>query len=189
MRQAPGVEDPMSRPRVEILLAIALVATFGKAPLARGVESNGFVQDNISTAKITANGNRYLVDIAMLATDVEQMFFKTGREREEGDLNRPGALEREIGKLIVARVTMRDGRGADCVKKVEKAGEDPSNDEGVLVELSFDCASTDASYDASKLLTTQSPRAWQVVTVMRGGARRQVMVNGESPPVPLAEAR
>ena len=69
----------------------------------------------------------------MLATDVEQMFFKTRNEREEGDLNRPGALEREIGRLVAARVTMRDGGGGDCAKKIEKAGEDPANDEGVLV--------------------------------------------------------
>jgi len=179
----------MSRRRIEILLATALAATLAELPSAPGAESTGFIQDNISTAKIVANGARYVVDISMMATDVEEMFLKTRKEHEDVDLNQPGALEREIGKFVAGRVTMRDGGGADCVKKVEKAGEDPSNDEGVLVELSFDCASADASYDASKLLATQSSRAWQVVTITRGEAKRQVMLNGDSPPVPTAEGR
>jgi hypothetical protein len=173
----------MSRRQVQILLAVALATTLAKVPLAQCLESNGFIQENISTAIITANDNRYLVDISMLATDVEQMFLKTRSEREGMDLNQPGAVEREIGKLIGTRVAMRDSSGAECASKIEKAGEDPANDEGVLVELSFECASADASYDATKLLTMQSPRAWQVVTVVRGAAKRQVMVNGESPPV------
>ncbi len=177
----------MGRPQVKIFLTIALAAAFGQVPLAQGADSNGYVQENISTAKITADGNRYLVDIAMLATDVEQMFFKTRNEREEGDLNRPGALEREIGRLVAARVTMRDGGGGDCAKKIEKAGEDPANDEGVLVTLSFECARAGASYDATKLLTAQSSRAWQVVTVTRGATKRQLMVNGESPPVAVTD--
>jgi hypothetical protein len=177
----------MGRPPVKIFLTIALIATFGKVPSAQGAESNGYVQENISTARITADGNRYLVEIAMQATDVEQMFFKTRNEREEGDLNRPGALEREIGRLVAARVTMRDGAGGDCAKKIEKAGEDPANDEGVVIGLSFECASAGASYDPTKLLTTQSSRAWQVVTLMRGSAKRQVMVNAESPPVVIPD--
>lgn len=179
----------MRRRWVEIFLAVALAATLAKIPSARGVESNGFIQDNISTSRIIANGAHYSVDISMLATDVEEMFLKTRKEHEDVDLNQPAALEREIGKFIAGRVTMRDSRGADCVEKVEKAGEDPSNDEGVFVVLSFDCASADTSYDASKLLATQSSRAWQVVTIMRGGARRQVMINGESPPVAISDAR
>jgi len=179
----------MSRRRIEIFLAVALARTLANLPSARALESDGLIQENISTAKITADGAHYIVDILMLATDLEEMFLRTRKEHEDVDLNRPGILELEIGKFVAGRVTMRDGRGADCVKKVEKAGEDPSNDEGVLVELSFDCSRADATYDATKLLTTQSPRAWQVVTIMRGGARRQVMVNGESPPVAMVEAR
>ena len=179
----------MDRRWVDILLAVTLAAMLVKSPPGLCVESSGFIQENISTAKIAASEGRYIVDISMLATDVEQMFLKTGSERAGVDLDRPGALENEIGMLIASRVTMRDGAGRDCARKVEKAGEDPSNDEGVLVELSFDCASADASYDASKLLATQSSRAWQVVTITRGGARRQVMVNGDSPPVPMAEAQ
>ncbi len=177
----------MGRPQVKILLTIALAAAFCQIPLAQGADSNGYVQENISTAKITTDGKRYLVDIAMLATDVEQMFFKTARERQEGDLNRPGALEREIGRLVAARVAMRDGGGGDCAKKIEKAGEDPGNDEAVIVELSFECARAGASYDATKLLAAQSSRAWQVVTVLRGGTKRQLMVNGESAPVAMPE--
>jgi len=177
----------MGQRRIKFLLAIALAAPLGQVPLAQAADSNGYVQENISTATIIANGNHYFVDIALLATDVEQMFFKTRNEREGGDLNLPGALEREIGRLVAARVTMRDGAGGDCAKKIEKAGEDPANDEGVIVALSFECARAGASYDATKLLTAQSPRAWQVVTVTRGGTKRQLMVNGESPPVAVTD--
>ncbi|ARN81888.1 hypothetical protein [Methylocystis bryophila] len=178
----------MGRPRVEIFAAIALATMLVQAPPARSLDSNGLIQNNISTASIAGNGQRYIVDMRMLATDVEQMFLKTGREREGVDLAQPGAIEREIGAFIASRVTMRDGQGADCARKIEKSGEDPANDEGVLVELSFACATAGASYDPTRLLAAQSPRAWQVVTIARGEAKRQIMVNGESPPVAMLEA-
>ena len=47
----------------------------------------------------------------------------------------------------------------------------------------------DAIYDATKLLATQGPRAWQVVTIMRGDTKRQVMVNAENSSVGLSTAR
>lgn len=179
----------MRRRQLKMILAVALAAMPAWGHAAQSVESNGLIQENISTAKITADGARYIIDISILATDLERMFAKTGIEREGVDLGHPGALEREIGGFVARRVTMRDASGAACATKVEHAGEDPGNDEGVLVELRFDCPSANASYDASKLLAVQSSRAWQVVTITRGAAKRQVMVNGDSPPVSALPAR
>jgi len=51
----------------------------------------------------------------------------------------------------------------------------------VLVVLSFECAAgNDAIYDATKLLATQSPQAWEVGTIICGNPMRQVTLNGES---------
>ncbi len=160
-----------------------------KIPLALSLEPDAYVQTNISSAKIVEIDKRYVVEITILATDIEQMFQKSGGERVGVDLSQPGALEREIGKFVADRVAMRDNDGAVCRKKVEQAGEDPTNDEGVLVVLSFECAGVDAIYDATKLLATQGPRAWQVVTIMRGDTKRQVMVNAENSSVGLSTAR
>jgi hypothetical protein len=175
--------------RVAIFLAVALAATLAKTPLARSLEPDVFVQANISAAKIVESRNRYVVEVSMLATDMEQMFEKSGGERVGVDLSQPGAIEREIGKFVANRVAMRDNKGTPCARKVEQAGEDPKNDEGVLVVLSFDCAGGDATYDAAELLTTQGPRAWQVVTIIRGDAKRQVMVSGENSSVGVSGAK
>jgi hypothetical protein len=179
----------VSRRRVEIFLAAALAAMLGKIPLAQSVESDALVQTNISAARIVENNNRYVVDITIMATDIEQMFQKAASERVGVDLSQPGALEREIGKFVGDRVAMHDNNGVPCARKVEQAGEDPANDEGVLVVLSFECAGNSVVYDVAKLLATQGPRAWQVVTIIHGNAKRQAMVNGESPPVGLSDAQ
>ncbi len=179
----------MIRCRVAIFLAATLAAMLAKIPLAQSLEPNVFVQTNISAARIVENNYRYVVEITILASDIEQMFLKSGSERVGVDLSQPGALEREIGKLVAKRVVMRNNNGAACARKVEEAGEDPKNDEGVLVVLSFECAGADATYDATKLLATQGPRAWQVVTIIRGDAKRQVMLNGESSSVGLSQAQ
>ncbi|HMK88205.1 MAG TPA: hypothetical protein VK446_01025 [Methylocystis sp.] len=179
----------MSRRRVGIFLFAMLVATSAKSASGQSLEPNTFIQSNISSAKIVANDDRrYVVDISILASDVEQMFQKSGGERVGIDLSRPGALEREIGKFVGNRVEMRANNGASCNSRVEQVGEDPTNDEGVLVQLSFECAGDDPTYDATKLLAAQGSRAWQVVTILRGDAKRQIMVNGESLPVRLSEA-
>ncbi len=78
-----------------------------------------------------------------------------------------------------------DSDGKACASKVERAGEDPSNDEGVRVVLTFDCPSRNVIHDAGKFLAAQGARAWQVVTILRGDAHRQVLVNAESPPAPM----
>ena len=87
------------------------------------------------------------------------------------------------------RVTMHQANETVCEGNVERAGEDPANDEAVLVELSFNCADQNVTYEATKLLSAEGPRAWQVVTIVRGGKTQQVMVNGESPPVVLSGAQ
>ncbi len=179
----------MIRCRGAIFLAAALAATLAKTPLAQSIESNVFIQPNISAARIVEDKSRYVVDITISAIDIEQMFQKSGGERLRVDLSLPGAVEREIGKFVENRVVIRNNNGAACASKVEQAGEDPKNDEGVLVVLSFECAGADAIYDATKLLVTQGPRAWQVVIIIRGDTKRQVMVNGENSSVGLSEAR
>lgn len=179
----------MIRCRGAIFLAAAIAATLAKMPAARSIEPNVFIQPNISAAKIVEDNKRYIVDITILATDMEQMFQNNGGERLGVDLSQPGALEREIGKFVENRVTMRGNNGVACARKVEWAGEAPNNDEGVLVVLRFECEGADAIYDATKLLATQGPRAWQVVTIMRGDAKRRVMINGENSSVGLSEAR
>lgn len=177
----------MSR-RVGIFVAVAFAAMLGKISLAQSVESNAFIQANISAAKIVQNANRYEVDVSMLATDLEQMFQKGAGERVGVDLSQPGVLEREIGKFVASRIEVRDNNGVACSRKIERAGEDPTNDEGVLVVLGFECPSSNATYDATKFLAAAGPRAWQVVTIMHGDAKRQIMVNSESATVRLSGA-
>jgi len=178
----------MNRWRIWALLVAVLATLLGGRLLMNSVQPEVFIQSDISAAKIVRDTKRYVVDIAMLATDVERMFLMEASERVGEDLSKSGALEREIGKFVGNRVTMRDDSGAVCASTVARAGEDPANDEGVLVVLSFECASDNATYDATRLLTTQGPRAWQVVTTMRGEMKRQVLVNWESPPVAMSDA-
>lgn len=169
---------------------VATALAFGGAALsATAGEPGNYLQKDISTAKIIETSRGYAVDVSILASDFEEMFQKSFNERREVDLSHPGALELQIGRFVANRITMRGEDGTPCPTKVERAGEDPGNDEGVLVSMIFKCANRDAIYDASKLLAAQSARAWQVVTIIRGDANRQVMVNADTPPVRLAEPR
>ena len=81
----------MIRCRVAIFLAATLAAMLAKIPLAQSLEPDVFIQTNISAAKIVENNNRYVVEITILATDIEQMFQKNGGERVGVDLSQPGA--------------------------------------------------------------------------------------------------
>ncbi|MCX7899797.1 MAG: hypothetical protein N2444_06925 [Methylocystis sp.] len=168
--------------------ACALSAFFCAAPVA-AEEPKSYIQKDISAAKIVENGDGYEVAVTILASDFEEMFQKSFNDRRGIDLSGPGILELEIGRFVAQRIAMRDRDGKLCPNKVERAGEDPANDEAVLVSLTFACASHDAAYDASKFLAAQSARAWQVVTIHHGKAHKQVMVNAESPPVWVAQAR
>ncbi|MDP3555588.1 MAG: hypothetical protein Q8R99_16610 [Methylocystis sp.] len=171
----------------------AAIAVAGAALTAAAGEPGSYLQKDISTAKIVETSRGYAVDVSILASDFEEMFQKSFNERRGVDLSVSGALEREIGRFVAERITMRGGDGTPCPGKVERSGEDPGNDEGVRVSMTFECPSHDAVYDANKLLATHSSRAWQVVTISRGDAHGQAMVqamiNAESPPVRLAEFR
>lgn len=178
----------MRRLRLIRTVATAL-AVAGATLSAAAREVASYLQKDISAAKIVENGRGYAVDVSILASDFEEMFQKSFSERRGVDLSGPGALELEIGRFVANRIAMRGRDGTPCSIKVERAGEDPANDEGVLVSLTFECANHDAVYDASNLLAAQNSRAWQVVTISRGDTQRQVMINAESPPVRVGEPR
>jgi hypothetical protein len=152
---------------------------------AWSLEQEPYLQTNISAAKIVEGPQGYTVDVKILASDFEEMFQNTMAERRGVDLSGPGLLEVEIGRFVAKRVVMRDSDGRLCQSKVNKAGEDPANDEGVRVSLTFECISHDVLYDASQFLSAQGARAWQVVTIIRGDKQRRVMIKSESPPTPL----
>ncbi len=179
----------MIRCRVAIFLAATLAALLAKIPFAQSREPDVFIQANISAATIVENNNRFVVEIRILATDIEQMFQKSRGERVGVDLSQPGALEREIGKFVENRVTATIADGRACAKKVERAGEDPTDDEGVRVVLSFVCEGDNIIYDATKLLTTQGRRALQFVTIIRGEEKRRVTLSGENSSVGLSTAQ
>jgi len=170
-------------------MVAAAFAVAGADPSAAVGEPKGHLQKDISTAKIIETSRGYAVDVSILASDFEEMFQKSSNERRGVDLSEPGVLELEIGRFVANRVAMRRGDGTICPNKVERVGEDPGNDEGVMVSMTFDCSDPDVVYDASKFLSGYSPRAWQIVTISRGGAQRQVMVNAESQPTSVAERR
>jgi hypothetical protein len=179
----------MDREVLNIRLLRGLCVASGVLSLvlpACGAGPKTYLQANISAATIKEAPGGYVVNVTILASDFEEMFQNTAAERRGVDLSGPGILEVEIGRFFAKRIAMRDRDGNSCLSKVEQAGEDPSNDEGVRVSLTFQCANRDIFYDASKFLIAHGARAWQVVTVMLGDNHRQVMVNAESPPVPVS---
>lgn len=153
---------------------------------ARGAEPKAYLQTNISASKIVEAPGGFAVDVTILASDFEEMFQNTMAERRGVDLSGPGILEVEIGRFFVTRIVMRDREGHSCSSKVERAGEDPVNDEGVRVSLTFECTGREIFYDASKFLSAHGARAWQVVTITHGDTHRQVMINAESPAPPVS---
>lgn len=155
------------------------------APAVHAAEPKIYLRTDISAAKIVETRNGYNVDVTLLASDFEEMFQRSRAELRGVDLAAPGILEIEIGRYIARRIEMRERGGTACASKIERSGEDPGNDEAVLISLTFECATKDVVYDARKFLAAHGPRAWQVVTIIRGDAHRQVMVNAESPPAPL----
>jgi hypothetical protein len=177
----------MTRRRAYFCLVVALAAGSLEFLVSRSLASDSFIQANISAAEIHVSPNRYVIEVRIVATDVEQMFRNGSREQPRVDLSQPGVLEREIGLFLASRIEMRDERQRACTSKVEQSGEDPANDEGVLVVLSFECTGDKIVYDVKNLLAIQGPRAWQVVTIIRGTDKQQVMVNSETPPVALSE--
>jgi hydrogenase/urease accessory protein HupE len=144
---------------------------------------------DISTGKIAPQPNRvYLVDVGFLATDLERMFQETMDERAGLDLSPPGVLEEEIGKFVSRRVAMRDEAGRACVAKVEKAGEDPTNQDSALIVLRFDCGATAGKifYDATRLLAAQGSKGKHLVTLL-GENAGETMLYPQNPPLDLTQ--
>ncbi|HEY8161469.1 MAG TPA: HupE/UreJ family protein [Methylocystis sp.] len=144
---------------------------------------------DISTGKIAPQAERvYAVDVGFLATDLERMFQDTMDERAGVDLSPPGALEEEIGKFVARRVAMRDETGRACMAKVQKAGEDPTNQDSALIVMRFDCAGASGKvfYDASKLLAAQGSRGKHLVTLL-GENAGETMLYPQNPPLDLSK--
>ncbi|WP_457795768.1 HupE/UreJ family protein [Methylocystis sp. S23] len=144
---------------------------------------------DISTGKIAPQANRiYLVDVGFLATDLERMFQETMDDRAGVDLSPPGVLEEEIGKFVARRVAMRDETGRACMAKVEKAGEDPTNQDSALIVMRFDCsgAAGKVFYDATRLLAAQGSKGKHLVTLL-GENAGETMLYPQNPPLDLAQ--
>jgi len=144
---------------------------------------------DISTGKIAPQANRvYLVDVGFLATDLERMFQATMDERSGVDLSPPGVLEEEIGKFVARRVAMRDETGRACMSRVEKSGEDPTNQDSALVVMRFDCSGTSGKvlYDATKLLAAQGSKGKHLVTLL-GENAGETMLYPQNPPLDLSQ--
>ncbi len=158
--------------------------------LSLGLAAPAFAHTpDISTAKISPQPERvYVVDVGFLATDLERMFQETMDERASVDLSPPGVLEEEIGKFVAKRVAMRDETGRACISKVEKSGEDPTNQDSALIVMRFDCAATSGKvfYDATRLLATQGSKGKHLITLL-GENAGETMLYPQNPPLDLAQ--
>jgi hydrogenase/urease accessory protein HupE len=145
---------------------------------------------DISTGKITPKGERvYVVDVGFLATDLERMFQDTMDERSGVDLSPPGVLEEEIGKFVARRVAMRDETGRACMAKVEKSGEDPTNQDSALIVMRFDCTGTTGKifYDPTKLLAAQGSKGKHLISLIGTANAGETMRYPQDPPLDLAQ--
>jgi hydrogenase/urease accessory protein HupE len=142
---------------------------------------------DISTAKLVQKGEVWTVDVGFLATDLERMFQETMAERANVDLSPPGALEEEIGKFVARRAVMRDAGGRACAGAVEKAGEDPTNQDSALVVLRFSCPGPLTVWDPAKLLKAAGPRGKELVTLQGESNSGETMLDGKSPPLDLTQ--
>lgn len=143
---------------------------------------------DISTGKIATKGERiYTLDVGFLATDLERMFQNTMDERSSVDLSAPGALEEEIGKFVARRVAMRGEDGRACISTVEKAGEDPTNQDSALVVVRFDCTGVNGKvfYDATKLLAAQGSKGKHLVSLIGTANAGETMLYPQDPPLDL----
>jgi hydrogenase/urease accessory protein HupE len=145
---------------------------------------------DISTGKIAPQGERvYVLDVGFLATDLERMFQDTMDERSGVDLSPPGVLEEEIGKFVGKRVAMRDETGRACIAKIEKAGEDPTNQDSALVVVRFDCTGATGKifYDPTKLLAAQGSKGKHLVSLIGTPNAGETMRYPQDPPLDLAQ--
>ena len=151
-------------------------------------EDKVFVQENISAAYITREGGDYLLNLHMSATDIEEMFQKTMKERIGVDLMRSGALESQIGSMVLKRISVKDNDSVSCEKNLVKAGEDPTNDELVLIIIKFKCKTDHLTYDARELLSVLGQRAWQVVVFQQEAKSKKYFINLQSDPIGIKTA-
>ena len=165
-------------------ISIYLGLTYSALP----AENKIFVQENISAASFTKEGRDNIIRLQFLATDIEEIFQKTMKERIGVDLMRSGALENQIGEMVLKRIILSNKEGQGCEKSLIKSGEDPSNDELVIIEIKFQCASDNFVYDPRELLSTHSHRSWQIILVHEGNAAKEYFVNSESAPVIITRA-
>ncbi len=152
-------------------LAVLIILIFGAAFPAVAHTAD------ISTGRIVQKNDRiYSVDVALLATDLERMF---AADTHESDLSAPGALEKAIGRFVLARVDLEGADGKRCRGFVESAGEDPESADGVRVVMTFDCSAVPGNifYNAIPLLETAGPRARHQTFVGEGSNAAQAVVD------------
>jgi hydrogenase/urease accessory protein HupE len=168
---------------LRICIAIALFCC-GFAPLALAHTAD------ISTGKIDVRKDGvYVVDVGFLATDLERMFRDTMPERPDANLAEQGVLETEIGKFVQRRVSMRNAAGRSCASRVEKSGEDPTNQDSALIVLRFDCAGVPGQtyYDATKLLAAQGSKGKHLVTLVGTDNAGEIMLYPTDPALDLSK--
>lgn len=151
-------------------------------------EDKVFVQENISAAYISREGGDYLLNLHVSATDIEEMFQKTMKERIGVDLMRSGALESQIGSMVIKRISVKDKDSVSCEKNLVKAGEDPTNDKLVLIIIKFKCKTDHLTYDVRELLSVLGQRAWQVVVFQQEAKSKKYFINLQSDPIDIKTA-
>jgi hypothetical protein len=149
--------------RKELSLYNALIASlaFLMLPSASvATENKVFVQENISSADISSLSNVYSIHIRFLASDIEEMFQNTMSDRVGVDLMKAGAVEHQVGLMVLKRVSLKNTDGTECEKILKGTGEDSSNDEPVSINLEFKCNEKHVYYSPKDLLAAHSPKSW-----------------------------
>ncbi len=113
-------------------------------------ENKVFVQENISSADISSISNGYSIHIRFLASDIEEMFQNTMPDRVGVDLMKPGAVEHQVGLMVLKRASLKNTDGTECEKILKGSGEDSSNDELVSINLEFKCNDKHIYYSPKK---------------------------------------
>lgn len=176
--------------RKQLKLYKALIASLAilMLPSTSGATENKvFVQENISSAEISTVSNGYSIHIRLLASDIEEMFQNTMPERVGVDLMKAGAVEHQIGLMVLKRISLKTTDGTECEKMLKGSGEDSSNDELVSINIAFKCNEKPVYYSPKDLLATHSPRSWQIVTYSESRKPVQKMLNSNSDPIEILE--
>jgi|LakMenE01Jun11ns_1017448.scaffolds.fasta_scaffold9950034_3 hypothetical protein len=176
--------------RKQLKLYKGLIASLAilMLPCTSGATENKvFVQENISSAEISTVSNGYTIHIRLLASDIEEMFQNTMPERVGMDLMKAGAVEHQIGLMVLKRVSLKTTDGTECEKILKGSGEDSSNDELVSINIEFKCNEKLVYYSPKDLLAAHSPRSWQIVTYSESSNPVQKMLNSNSESIEILE--